>query len=158
VSPRVVGAEHRYAYSVGYRRGTEPKDRMDIPSFDRVFKHDLRGVERDDDENDHTTKCPHDSTTRGGRTPTTYELGDDRACGDILFVPATDADDAEEDDGHVLVLTHVMDALGNSTRTELIVLDAKDMTPAATVHVPTRVPFGFHNEFVPADALRGWDA
>lgn len=74
-------------------------------------------------------------------------------CGDILFV----ADPAQlhvEDAGHLLVLCHreqEADAL-------LLVLDAKDITaePAATVHIPVRVPFGFHCEYVSGDALPQW--
>jgi carotenoid cleavage dioxygenase-like enzyme len=46
INPDFVGLPHRYAYTTGYQPGTEPVNRMDIPSFDRVLKHDLRTVGR----------------------------------------------------------------------------------------------------------------
>jgi carotenoid cleavage dioxygenase-like enzyme len=35
--------------------------------------------------------------------------------------------------------------------TDLVVIDAQDFTgdPVATVHLPVRVPFGFHGNWVP---------
>ena len=66
----------------GYQKGTEPVNRMDIPSFDKVMKHDLA-----------TGKV------------WTHDLGEGRACGDIVFVP--DPESTSEDDGHLLVMVHV---------------------------------------------------
>ena len=36
-------------------------------------------------------------------------------------------------------------------RTDVVILDAQDFTgaPVATVHLPVRVPFGFHGSWVP---------
>jgi len=88
-------------------------------------------------------------------------------CGDVAFAPARpgaplprsydqDQDDATDasDDGHVLLLTHDV-AAGTA---ELLVLDARDICadPVAVVHVPLRVPFGFHCEWVPGP-LPGWE-
>lgn len=138
VSPKKVGLEHRFCYTVAYKPGTEPVDRMDVPSFDRVLKHDLRTGE------------VHE-----------FALGEGRACGDIVFVPndeekrKSECDDDDEDDGHLLVLTHVL----AEDRAELLVLGRDERTGGlarvATVRVPVRVPFGFHNEFVPGSELRG---
>ena len=131
---------------------------MDIPSFDRVLKHDL---------------------TTGQSWE--YQLGEGRACGDIVFVPGDgDGDGASssspsssdqkqdaqrEEDGYLLVMVHVLDE--DEPRTELVVLGndsggevggAGGLEKVATVHIPIRVPFGFHNEWVPGGALRDWSA
>jgi len=62
-----------------------------------------------------------------------------------VFVPRHA--DAAEDDGWVLSL--VYDA-GNDT-SDLLVLNAADFTgePEAVVHLPQRVPFGFHGNWIP---------
>jgi carotenoid cleavage dioxygenase len=73
-------------------------------------------------------------------------------CGDggceAVFVPA--APDAAEDDGWVLSL--VYDAARDTS--DLLVLNAADFAgePAAVVHLPQRVPFGFHGNWVPDGA------
>ena len=70
----------------GDKPGTEPVDRMDVPSFDRVLKHDLRR----------------------GRVHE-FALGEGRACGDIVFVPNnSQSENNDDEDGHLLVLTHVL--------------------------------------------------
>ena len=62
-----------------------------------------------------------------------------------VFVPA--GPDAAEDDGWVFSL--VYDA--ERDRSDLLVLNAADFTgePQAVVHLPQRVPFGFHGNWVP---------
>jgi carotenoid cleavage dioxygenase len=65
---------------------------------------------------------------------------------EAVFVPRHA--DAGEDDGWVMAL--VYDATRDSS--DLLVLNAADFTgePAAVVHLPQRVPFGFHGNWVPA--------
>ena len=75
-------------------------------------------------------------------------------CGDVSFVADPSRPDVE-DAGHLLVLCHrdeEADAL-------LLVLDAQHIAgePTATVHIPVRVPFGFHCEYVPGAALPQWN-
>ena len=57
-------------------------------------------------------------------------------------------DGAAEDDGWVLVLVydHAHDA------SDFHILDARDVAgePVATVHLPHRVPYGFHGNWVAA--------
>lgn len=67
--------------------------------------------------------------------------------GEGVFVPA--GADAAEDEGWVLTLVH--DAARD--RSDLVILDAADFTapPQATIHLPTRVPHGFHGSWVGAD-------
>jgi carotenoid cleavage oxygenase len=66
------------------------------------------------------------------------------AC-EAVFVPAHD--DAAEDDGWVLSLVYDADR----DTSDLLVLNAADFTgePQAVVHLPQRVPFGFHGNWVP---------
>jgi carotenoid cleavage dioxygenase len=64
---------------------------------------------------------------------------------EAVFAPA--APDAAEDDGWVLSLVYDQ----HTGRSDLLVLNAGDFTgePAAVVHLPSRVPFGFHGNWVP---------
>jgi carotenoid cleavage dioxygenase len=61
-----------------------------------------------------------------------------------VFVPRSA--DATEDDGWVLAYVHdeARDAC------DIVVLDAQDFSapPVATVHLPVRVPFGFHGNWI----------
>jgi carotenoid cleavage dioxygenase len=52
-----------------------------------------------------------------------------------------------EDDGWVV--SYVYDA--TTDRSDVVILDAQDFTgdPVATIHLPVRVPFGFHGNWVP---------
>jgi len=72
-------------------------------------------------------------------------FGAGRTIGEVVFVPS--ADDAAEDDGWYLTLVH--DAA--TDRSELCILAAQDPAagPVATVHLPDRVPVGFHGNWVP---------
>ncbi len=68
------------------------------------------------------------------------------AC-EAVFVPS--GPDAAEDDGWVLSLVYDVDR----DTSELLVLNAADFTgePQAVVHLPQRVPFGFHGNWVPEE-------
>jgi carotenoid cleavage dioxygenase len=74
-----------------------------------------------------------------------HDVGAGRAAGEAVFVPREAA--ADEDDGYLLTL--VYDAAED--RSDLMVLSAQDIggDPVATVHLPQRVPFGFHGNWVP---------
>jgi len=62
-----------------------------------------------------------------------------------VFVPASP--DAGEDEGWVMAYVH--DA--NANRCDVVVLDAQNFAapPIATIHLPVRVPYGFHGSWVP---------
>jgi carotenoid cleavage oxygenase len=81
-------------------------------------------------------------------TTEVHDYGAGRASGELVFVPRSD--DATEDDGWLLSL--VYDAA--TDRSDLVVLHAQDFTgdPVAVVHLPQRVPFGFHGNWVPDQA------
>jgi carotenoid cleavage dioxygenase len=72
------------------------------------------------------------------------EFGSGRAPGEPVFVAAAGA--AAEDDGWLL--TYVYDAERDAS--DLAVLAARDLGVVATVHLPQRVPFGFHGAWVDA--------
>jgi carotenoid cleavage dioxygenase len=64
---------------------------------------------------------------------------------EMVFVPSESA--TSEDDGWLM--GYVYDA--SVDRSELVILDAHDFgaEPVARVHLPVRVPFGFHGSWIP---------
>jgi carotenoid cleavage dioxygenase-like enzyme len=78
-----------------------------------------------------------------------WESGPADAPGEVTFVPDSVA--ASEGEGWAITYT-VDEARGSS---DLVVLDATDLAagPVARVHLPVRVPYGFHGTWVPASAL-----
>jgi carotenoid cleavage dioxygenase len=77
-----------------------------------------------------------------------HRFGAGRGAGEAVFVPRHDA--ADEDDGWFMALVADL----TKDRTDLVILDAHDFTgePVATVHLPVRVPIGFHGNWIPAGA------
>jgi carotenoid cleavage dioxygenase len=78
-------------------------------------------------------------------TSEVHDYGHGRKTLEPVFVPA--ADDAAEDDGYVM--SYVYDSTTDTT--DIVILNAQDFTgdPVATVKLPTRVPYGFHGNWVP---------
>jgi carotenoid cleavage dioxygenase-like enzyme len=74
-----------------------------------------------------------------------HEHGPGRMGLEPVFVPRPGA--VAEDDGWVLA--YVYDA--GTDRSDVVVLDAQDFgaAPVATIHLPVRVPFGFHGSWLP---------
>ncbi|MFM6332000.1 MAG: carotenoid oxygenase family protein [Dolichospermum sp.] len=77
-------------------------------------------------------------------TSQTHEFGKNRYGGESVFVPSPNA--TAEDQGWLV--TFVYDE--NSQRSELLVINAEDMTsePIARVIIPQRVPYGFHGTWI----------
>lgn len=75
-----------------------------------------------------------------------YEVGAGRAAMEPVFVPRHDA--AAEDDGWVMVYVH--DASRGACDVEILAAQDLAAGPVATVHLPVRVPFGFHGSWMPA--------
>jgi carotenoid cleavage dioxygenase len=73
-----------------------------------------------------------------------HDVGAECAAGEPVFVPVGEAEDA----GYILSV--VYDA--SSGLSEVRVIDARNFSapPVATVKLRTRVPFGFHGNFVPS--------
>lgn len=76
----------------------------------------------------------------------THRLRGALVTGEMTFVP--DSETAGEDEGWLL--SYAYD--GDLDAGRLLVLDATDIAggPVAQVHLPTRVPFGFHGDFFPS--------
>ena len=83
---------------------------------------------------------------RGTTEARTFAAGAGAA--EAVFVPRSV--DAAEDDGWLMAFTY--DPARDAS--DLVILDARDIAgePVATVHLPQRVPFGFHGNWVPDEA------
>jgi carotenoid cleavage dioxygenase len=81
----------------------------------------------------------------GAETSILHDYGVGTASSEPVFVPRQNA--ASEDDGWVLSFVYDRDHNTSS----LVILDALDFAgePVATVHLPQRVPFGFHGDWLP---------
>ncbi|MBO1414444.1 carotenoid oxygenase family protein [Streptomyces sp. FH025] len=132
VSPAVVGGAHRYGYStvatdlLRHLAGSgTPGAPAPEGAGDSLIKHDL-----------------------DRQSSTVRHLGAGRYTGEVSFVPRENA--RAEDDGYLLAYVHDPDR-GAS---DLVVLSAEDFTgaPIATVHLPVRVPAGFHGSWIPDPA------
>jgi carotenoid cleavage dioxygenase len=95
----------------------------------------------------HVTHGPTVKHDLDAGTREVHDYGPGRLSLEPVFVPRSA--DAAEDDGWVL--SYVYDA--STDRSDVVVLNAQDFAgdPVATVHLPGRVPFGFHGSWV-ADA------
>jgi len=78
-------------------------------------------------------------------TATLHDYGTGTASSEPVFVPRPNA--TSEDDGWVLSFVYNYDRNISS----LVILDALDFAgnPVATIHLPQRVPFGFHGDWIP---------
>jgi carotenoid cleavage dioxygenase len=80
-----------------------------------------------------------------------HDFGPGCATQEMVFVPrdpdASIDDPSNEDDGWIMSYVH--DATTDTAN--VVILDAQDFSgePVATVHLPQRVPFGFHGNWVP---------
>ena len=77
-------------------------------------------------------------------TTEAHDFGAGRGPSEFVMVPASP--DAAEDDG--VLMGYVFDAGRNAS--DLVVLDAATLDTVAEVHLPVRVPYGFHGNWVPA--------
>lgn len=118
--PRVDERLVSRPHRYGYTVGYRPGT-AGITAPDAILKHDLLG-----------------GSTR------TVQFGPGREPGEFVFVPASA--DAAEDDG--VLMGFVYDRSTN--RTDLVLLDAGSLDTVGAVHIPARVPHGFHGNWVPA--------
>ena len=73
-----------------------------------------------------------------------HDHGSGRHPGEFVFVPAEGSQ--AEDDGYLIGLVH-----DDASRTAALeILSAQDLAapPIATVHLPVRVPYGFHGNWI----------
>jgi len=94
------------------------------------------------EEVDHGPAIKHDLVAG---TTVEHDYGKGRVTLEPVFVPREGA--TEEDDGWVL--SYVYDA--TTDKADVVILDAQDFTgdPVATIHLPVRVPYGFHGNWIP---------
>lgn len=126
VDDRIVARPHRYGYSAAIgeltRAITVAGDFGDNAFANALIKHDLANGSSE-----------------------LHEFGRDAAAGEAVFAPASA--DAGEDDGYVMAYVHNPDR-GAS---DLVILAAQDFSakPVARVHLPARIPLGFHGSWLP---------
>jgi carotenoid cleavage dioxygenase len=127
VHEALVSRRHRYAYTAAAADMTLAYLTTDGNPPDRAFanaliKHDL---------------------LRG--TTQVHRLPRDAAAGEAVFVPCEGA--RAEDDGYAVAYVHNPDR----GAADLVILAAQDFTgePVARVHLPGRVPLGFHGSWIP---------
>jgi len=84
----------------------------------------------------------HDVDTRSMQS---VAFGTGREPGEFVFVPSSP--DAAEDDG--VAMGFVYDR--STDRSDLVLLDGRTLEAVATVHLPARVPHGFHGNWVPTE-------
>jgi carotenoid cleavage dioxygenase len=127
IDDRLAGHRHRYGYTAVIGAGVEAtvdpgSATVAVAGRNALLKHDLEL----------------------GRVDT-HDFGARATVGEGVFAPAVP--DAAEDDGYVLAFVDDPDR----GTTDLVVLAAQDFTgePVARVHLPTRVPLGFHGNWLP---------
>ncbi|KDP27683.1 hypothetical protein JCGZ_19722 [Jatropha curcas] len=76
-----------------------------------------------------------------------YIYGDNKYGGEPLFLP--DSNSGKEDDGFILCFVHDE----KEWKSELQIVNAKNLQLEATVKLPSRVPYGFHGTFITAKDL-----
>ncbi|SFL56973.1 carotenoid oxygenase family protein [Geodermatophilus ruber] len=126
VDDRVVSRPHRFGYSaalgdVGRDTVAPSGDFADGAFTNALLKHDL-----------------------ATGTVQAHPFGRDAAVGEAVFAPS--APRSGEDDGYVLAFVHDPDR----GAADLVVLAAQDFAagPVARVHLPVRVPLGFHGNWI----------
>ncbi|SES76218.1 carotenoid oxygenase family protein [Nonomuraea wenchangensis] len=127
IDERRTGLPHRYGYTAAARElndivsphDTELEDLPDEAFDNTLIKHDL---------------------VRG--TQEARQFGRGAYVGEPVFVPEGEA----EDDGYVMTLVNNPDR----GAADLVIVSARDFTgePVATVHLPARVPLGFHGSWI----------
>jgi carotenoid cleavage dioxygenase len=127
VDERVVSRPHRYGYSAAIGEVSRALISLGGDFADQAFanallKHDL---------------------TRG--TVETHEFGPAATAGEAVFAPASPS--APEDDGYVMAFVHNPDR----GAADLVILAAQDFggQAVARVHLPARIPLGFHGSWIP---------
>uniref|UniRef100_A0A803P489 carotenoid 9,10-dioxygenase n=2 Tax=Cannabis sativa TaxID=3483 RepID=A0A803P489_CANSA len=115
-----------------------------IAKISGIVKFDLNAEPESDDEK----TC----IEIGGNVQGLYDLGPGRFGSEAIFVPKVPGFDSEEDDGYLIFFVHNE----NSEKSEVHVIDAKTMSadPIAVIHLPCRVPYGFHAFFVTEEQLQ----
>ncbi len=126
VADALVGRKNRYSYNALFEPGQDGGV-GDVPLFAGLARYDL---------------------DRG--TKETHLHGPGRFGGEGVYV----ARPGSQDDGDGWVMTYVHDEREGTD--ELVVIDVQDFEapPLARIQIPTRIPYGFHAGWFPAEQLR----
>jgi carotenoid cleavage dioxygenase len=126
VDDRLVSRPHRFGYSVAVGEVSRATVRSTGAFEDGAFAGAL---------------FKHDVVAGSMQV---HQFGRDAAVGEAVFAPSSP--EAAEDDGYVMAFVHNPDR----GAADLVVIAAKDFTgePVARVHLPARVPLGFHGSWV----------
>jgi carotenoid cleavage dioxygenase-like enzyme len=120
VDDRLVSRPHRYGYTTSFKQLQDnivaPATATGHTSGNVLLKHDLERGTVEEHRFEHS------------------------AAGEAVFVPMSFG--AGEDEGYVMAYAHHLDG----SRTDLVILAAQDFAsePVARIHLPARVPLGFH--------------
>jgi len=123
IDDRLAGRRHRRGYVATFASGMPDRSAAGADGlFDSITAYDL----------DHGTE-------------TSYLVGPNRSIGEPVVAP-----DPGGADGEGWVMSYVHDRA--TDRSEVHILDAADIAagPVAVVHIPRRVPFGFHGSWLPS--------
>ena len=122
--PRINESRTGLPYRFAYSIGLPEHLAPDALPASIIMKHDLKSA-----------------------TTSLHDFGAGRLPGEFVFVPRRNAD--AEDGGWLMGF--VVDP--SNARTDLVILDAEhfDREPVASIHIPHRVPLGFHGSWTSLD-------
>jgi carotenoid cleavage dioxygenase len=122
INETLLGGRHRFGYTVGMDGGYLSGGATDMSTA--LYKHDY-----------------------ATGSSTVAPLDPNLLIGEMSFVPnpARDPQDAAEDDGILMGYGYHR----GRDEGQLLLLDAQTLEPMATVHLPQRVPMGFHGNWAP---------
>ncbi|ANF82154.1 carotenoid oxygenase [Acinetobacter sp. NCu2D-2] len=122
INEAYTGRPYRYIYSVSFGEFDDPHQ----VKSNRLISHDLEL---------HTTQ--------------TYSYGEDFVTGEVIFVARENPEKngvQAENDGWLMSYVHALDG----SPSKVVILNAQNIEagPVATIHLPTRVPLGFHCNWI----------
>jgi carotenoid cleavage dioxygenase-like enzyme len=125
--PRLDERRFGQSYRYAYTIALPVDDNSQFVGATALYRHDLESGERQ-----------------------VHDFGAGRHPGEFVFVPKS-ADSAEEDGWMIGLVVNLP-----AERTDLVILDAArfEDAPVAMVHLPHRVPPGFHGNWIPQAELR----
>jgi carotenoid cleavage dioxygenase len=123
INETVLGGRHRFGYTVGMHGGYLSGGASDMSTA--LYKHDY-----------------------ATGSSTVAALDPDLLIGEMSFVPnpTVHSQDIAEDDGILMGYGYHR----GRDEGQLLLLDAQTLESVATVHLPQRVPMGFHGNWAPA--------
>jgi carotenoid cleavage oxygenase len=124
INETLLGNKHRFGYAVGFGGGYLDAGRIQMSTS--LYKHDY-------------------ATGSSTVAPLDPEL----LIGEMSFVPRPAAGSASLSEDHGILIGYGYHR--GHDEGQLLLLDAQTCEPVATVHLPQRVPMGFHGNWAPQD-------